>query len=194
MKTEPVDPEVLVTPVVALHSTTPTYDARWLVWKALQYPGNILEIGCHHGEMTREFAMLYPTRHVWTVDWVENNTMPEFQRPELLPSDKVNEHARYMPNVNLLLVNSRELDYDQLPGLSFVYIDGDHGYEGVKADSEKVLAYFAKSPKAARPACVVWHDYCTTGWTEGVGKYLDSRTDLNLVRVEGSTIVYLEIE
>lgn len=194
MKTVPINHAVETTPLVALHTTTPTRDARWLVWKARQYPGDVLEIGCYHGEMTREFAAMYPTRHVWTVDWAENSTLPDFQRPEVLPASRIGECVRYFPNVSLLLQDSKTIDYNRLPGISFVYIDGDHSYEGVKADSERVLDYFKRNPTSCRPACVVWHDYAQDGWTEGVGRYLDSRTDLDLVRVDGSTLVYLELK
>lgn len=195
MRIEPLADEVAAVKLQhAEHgSKTNPMDTRWLLWKAAQFQGSVLEIGCHRGHTTYELAMANPRRHVWAVDWAENTRLKDWQLCDLLPPSELCERARYLPNVNLLVLDSQYLDYSQLSGLSFVYIDGDHSLEGVKVDTELALAYFARSPKSGHPACIVWHDYAEDG-PFGVGPYLRTRTDLDLIRVKNSTLVYMEIE
>jgi predicted O-methyltransferase YrrM len=44
-------------------------------------------------------------------------------------------------------------------GVDFIFIDGDHSYEGVKADVDVWL------PKLNKNALIIFHDI---GWAEGV--------------------------
>lgn len=195
MRIEPYDPECHKVPLRHPEhgSKTNPDDTRWLVWKAAQFPGDILEIGCHRGHTTYEWAVHQPRRQVWAVDWAENQGLHDWQLCDKLPAGEICERARYCTNVRLVLQDSKTLQYPLLSGISFVFIDGDHSLDGVRADTENVLAFLTTNPKVRKPACVVWHDYSDSG-PLGVGPYLRSRMDLDLVRVEGSTLVYMEMD
>ena len=49
----------------------------------------------------------------------------------------------------------------------FVFIDGSHSYEAVKADTERVLPFVAEG------GVIAWHDYGSSVLSHGVYKYLN---------------------
>jgi hypothetical protein len=125
-----------------------------------------------------------------------------------MPLDQVSEgvpqvigrHALPFPNVAVRNMNSRLLDYGQLAAefgeIGFVFIDGDHSYEGVKADTELALQYLVARPEGGM---VVWHDVSETHpeWV-GVLKYLEELaakfTAWQIVRIEGTWLAYLVVK
>lgn len=151
---------------------TPPHETQLLVHLAGTVAGNILEIGCNNALTTREFALAYPDRQVFGIDYVEEvNTMVPEQQYER-PVQEFGKWAHDLPNVTLRLQNSRTLDYAALPDIGVIFIDGDHSYEGVKADTELALAYaFARK----NPTLVMWHDYNADhpAWVQ-VKAYLDA--------------------
>lgn len=150
---------------------TPPHETQLLVYLAGTVPGNILEIGCNNALTTREFALAYPDRQVFGIDYLEEqNTMVPEQQYER-PVEEFGKWAAGLPNVTLQLVNSRTLEYEAFPDIGVVFIDGDHSYEGVKADTELALAYFKKRGHGL----ILWHDYSPThpAWVQ-VKAYLDS--------------------
>lgn len=63
--------------------------------------------------------------------------------------------AKKMPNVTLLKGNSFTYDFEKSEKkYDMIFIDGDHHYEAVKNDTEKVFNYLRKET-----GVVVWHDY-----------------------------------
>lgn len=63
--------------------------------------------------------------------------------------------AKEIPNVTLLKGNSFTYDFEKLgKKYDMVFIDGDHHYEAVKNDTEKVFSHLIKET-----GVVVWHDY-----------------------------------
>lgn len=192
MKQEPYPIEATGVKLALNHTKTPQSDAQWLVWKARQTVGDFVEIGTNRGEMALELSLLSEDRHVWTCDYPGNTTIQDWQKSEVLPAVEIGVASRYRRNVHLIIEDSKKLDYDRVGPVGFVFIDGDHSAEGVTADGEKALKYFAEH-KLPRPACIVWHDY-GTGCMQGIKDYLDAKTNLDLRWVEGTTgIVYLDL-
>lgn len=165
-------PDALLSKYFTRNATymTKPWEISWMLWKIAQTPGNILEIGTHYGETTREFALAFPDRKIYAVDCPVNLTLPIPQRNEIPVASKVCEAARDLPNVQLIIQDSRTLGYRMLDDIGFVFIDGDHSYDGVAADSEKAFAHFA-----SRSGVVVWHD-CFPHEYIAVHAYLTSRS------------------
>lgn len=163
------------------HLLTPYIDLQVLVGLAKCYPGDILELGCHRGITTRVLAEQFPERRIYAVDWTSNPSIPDFQKGELQAKQELCVKAKDKPNVTVLDMNSNEFPYSDHPGISFVFIDGDHTYEGVKADSNKAVEAMSKRGK---PSCICWHDYHEVEEKMpeglGVGRYL--REELSKVR------------
>ena len=174
------------------------WEIQWLLWKAAQTTGNILEVGVNLGVTTREFSHAFPSRHIFAVDWI-NPAGPvhllEWQRGDSLQQqEKIGYCARALPNVVLLLQDSTTFDYTGRD-IGFVFIDGNHSFNGVKADTELALASFERT---RRPMTIAWHDYCATQTEphlyhrDDVGGYLDD-SDLPIRWVEGTILAYLDL-
>jgi hypothetical protein len=58
------------------------------------------------------------------------------------------------PNIKNIDANSHTYDFSGLGTFDLVFIDGDHTYEGVRNDTEKVFANCIK-----QDTIVFWHDY-----------------------------------
>jgi len=75
-----------------------------------------------------------------------------------LPEDYINQHgafSRNLPNVTHLEGNTRSYDFAALQRkFDLVFIDGDHHFEMVKNDTEKVFQHLVHEK-----SIVVWHDY-----------------------------------
>jgi hypothetical protein len=147
---------------------TPVNDLRVLLYLAAQTPGNILEIGCNEGITTKELAVAFPARKVYGVDYIGPVvTMCPDQRWER-PAH-IGVHCLDIPNAIIFNQLSSNLDYSTCPGVNFIFIDGDHTYEGVKSDTEKAIAFL----KSVGGGTIVWHDYKEDAACYGVKKYLD---------------------
>ena len=149
---------------------TKPWEVAWMLWKLSTTEGDVLEIGAHYGETTREFALAFPSKTIYAVDCPVNSELPERQRNELPDATRVFQEALHMPNVRFLTQNSCTLDYSTLASVGFVFIDGDHSYAGVSADSEKAFAHFA-----SRRGVIAWHD-CFPHDYIAVHAYLSSQS------------------
>jgi SAM-dependent methyltransferase len=200
MRTEPYPAQAKA---IELHSNnlpwTPAHDIRVLLWVAdnLQ-TGDILEIGCNNGATTRELALRYPERAVIGVDYVtETPTMVSEQLYEM-PRVEFGKYAVGLRNVELRNENSRMLDYSRFPNVRLVFIDGDHSYAGVKADTELALAALESSGREfprAGAAALVWHDVYPNApdWCQ-VWQYLEAEIAPRypgLNRIEDSHVAVL---
>ena len=65
--------------------------------------------------------------------------------------------------------------------IDFIFIDGDHLYDGVKKDCDAFL------PLVKPGGFVLFHDY-NSSW-EGVKKAVDERSDLKIIEIVDSTLV-----
>lgn len=193
MRTLPIPAAALERPLsVDVGRWTPPQETQLLAFLSTQAPlGAILEIGCNNGLTTREFALSNPDRMVYAVDFVSPlNTMVDEQQYEL-PTQEFGKWCAGLPNVQLFNENSREWDYTRAP-FTFVFVDGDHSYEGVKADTERALAHLPSG------SILVWHDYEPThpAWCQ-VKRYIDEEMEPRfgdlLVHYEGTWSVALEL-
>lgn len=160
---------------------TPERDIRPLLWLIERSAGDILEIGCADGCTTRILAESFPRRQIYAVDW-SANPVSDTCRPANLC-----EQAAQLPNVHVIDTDSRSVSYPE--SIGFVYIDGDHSWDGVRADSERAFL-FGRSHEVT----IAWHDYGSNVHT-AVAQYLDqlSEKGVNLCWVEESQIVFTRL-
>ena len=124
-----------------------------LLHLAAQVPGDIVEIGVNRGLSTRMLATFFPQKTIHAVDFAAGSTLHPGQRSEL-PRIAC-EAARHLGNVKVYDVNSQSLDYRSFnANIGLIFIDADHTYEGVKADTERAFEYMR-----GRAGIVAWHDY-----------------------------------
>jgi SAM-dependent methyltransferase len=149
MKLVKIEPESQSGRLIYENGPVPAKLTRWLRWKAAQASGDFLEIGCGAGHLTRELAVVCPHRRIWAV--------------EAATFDKVAEHARYLPNVSLVLCDHTEVDYDALSGISLIIINADTDIDSLQVQTERALC-FVKSRKSLRPGCLIWHSANHDRW------------------------------
>ena len=170
-------------------SWNPTVDSKILCYLSDRIDGNILEVGCNRGGTCYMFAVRNKERQVIGIDNCADSTMRPTQQWEHPKVDELGIEARNLLNVRIIDHNSRTFDYEDLGGVTFIFIDGDHTYEGVKADTEKALEYL----KRHYGGMIVWHDYKTDGW--GVKKYVEELAEsMEIYHFAGSWIAYTRIE
>ena len=159
-------------------------DVRIILWLLAQSEGDICEVGTCEGELAYHIAKQFPDRQLISLDWpVISETMDRLQQNEVLPRARIGHLSRHLPNVRLVLGDSRV--FVPPSSIGAVFIDGDHSFEGVRADTELWLPYFEKRGRGL----LIWHDYAT-GWM-GVRQYLDS-LPLNINHI--GTVAYYELK
>jgi len=132
-------------------------------------PGaNVLEIGSYVGVSSCHLAagLLRRGGRLFCVDTWNNETMPEGPRDTY--ADFLNNTRRFAGTIRPLRMRSAELlaAHLQLP-LDLVFIDGDHSYEAVRADFERV------APWLAPQGLIALHDVTTyPGVSRLVGELL----------------------
>ncbi len=156
---------------------TPEPDTRALLWLADQTSGGIVEIGCHHGDTTREFALRFADRRITGIDCTE-------KRKAWKPEGETGHKAKALPNVTILDLDTNGIapnDYT-LWDCDFIYIDADHTYTGVRADSLPAICYMRK-----RSGIIAWHDYKLD--CPGVKDFLEEM-DLPIQHIEGTMLAF----
>jgi predicted O-methyltransferase YrrM len=122
------------------------FDEAALLWKTVKATGgDILEIGRNQGGSTALLAAAGIDRAVYSID-VRDRTHAAVR--DFL------EQPQIKPRVHLLLADSRQA----LPGRTFglLFIDGDHSFEGVLADT---MAHWNRLRDAGTfPALAAFHD------------------------------------
>lgn len=106
-------------------------------------PGIIVEIGVYGGRLSRRLLEVPTLKRLFLVDSWEGVT-PKRQPPFFLKweknamaalAERVKEWAEQTPKVTVLHMRSVEAvtEFDD-GSVDFLYVDGDHTFEGVKAD------------------------------------------------------------
>lgn len=163
---------------------------QWFGWKARQCAGNLLEIGTHFGHTTRELACACHDRIVFTVDYTASaEAMHPDQRREMPTLQEIGIEARGLPNVFISIQRSESFDYFR-KNIGFVFIDGDHSYEGVRADTRTALASLVQEPRALT---LVWHDVYNHSWV-GVKRFLETEmTALPVCALAETHVAYADL-
>jgi hypothetical protein len=169
-------------------STRP-WEIQWMVEKARYLSGNICEVGVFQGETTLEFASAYPDRKVFAVDLPKDDVCKFFTQ---MTWEKVCSKAKHLPNVDLRFEGNSftpTLEMD----IRFVFIDGDHSWEGVRRDTEKFIGYFRST---GRNGIIVWHDYYPQDedWGMKVYDYLNALSAAEpILHVANTSLCYLNL-
>ncbi|HPT14734.1 MAG TPA: class I SAM-dependent methyltransferase [Bacteroidales bacterium] len=109
------------------------------------------EIGTWRGESVANVASI--AHECFTMD------LPDAEKRILGYDDEyISQHAvlsKHLPNVTHLKANSRSFDFSSLNRkFDLVFIDGDHHYESVLNDTQKIFKHLVHDN-----SIVVWHDY-----------------------------------
>jgi len=151
---------------------TSAIEVKFLCWLARETEGNVVELGCNKGLTTRDLARSNPGKIIYAVDNFATRSQPnDWQHAERPSPDDFCVHARELENVVVLHGDSARLNYDALRDVRLVFIDGDHTFEAVRADTERARAHLERTGGG----WLVWHDYYAGGpfWV-GVRRYVDS--------------------
>lgn len=144
--------------------------------------GRIFEFGTYRGQTTCGLAAVCRDAKIYTLN---------------LPPD---DDPRYAPFIGMYIASSPDREritqifsdsqtFDTTPyreSMDYIFIDGDHSYEGVKNDTEKALQLLKPG------GIIVWHDYAAK--SPGVLEYLSEFSqDRPLFRIRKTCLaVYVE--
>lgn len=149
-------------------------------------PRRILELYTAEGDTSLALARSCPSAAVVTVDIVQELGVgkPTGEVPSRASVGRAFRSLHESQHISSQVIDPREFVWSSLGDFDFVFIDGDHSYEGVVADTLRAL-------RVANPGAVlVWDDY----WSPcpDVMRFVDemNHTENWLVRVEGSRIVF----
>ena len=110
----------------------------------------IFEFGTFLGRTTYHLAALNPDAHVWTLD------LPRSENPWRF-ADYVGSYFRSTPVADrITMIRQNAYEFDPAPfarSMDFIWVDGDHSYEGVKNDTEKAFRMVAPG------GAIMWHDF-----------------------------------
>lgn len=171
----------------AVFSFTSSLELAMLLELAMACPRGAvaLEIGSHLGASARYLAagLAKQGGRLYCVDTWNNDAMREGQRDTFAEFSR--NTAAVSDVITQLRMRSTEVDISRIDGpISLLFIDGDHAYEGVKADFkhyEQVLA---------QDSVVAFHD--ATHY-EGVGRFVGELLATGMWSVSGQvhSLVYL---
>jgi hypothetical protein len=139
-------------------------------------PGHIVEIGTHLGHTAKEIATAFPTRSLFCVDCCA----PEYG----LKLEDIGSATKGMNNVALTIMDSKL--YAIPSGTGVIFIDGDHTWEGVKADTENALRHYK-----THQGLIVWHDYNQEFEVMPYLEWIRFRNCLNIYHVQNSSLAFL---
>jgi hypothetical protein len=129
-------------------------------------PRAIIEIGTFRGGTTWHLFHNAPAEAVvYTFDLPSGVGENDLTDPQLAATTS-REFLPQSPRVQLRLVNTRTWDGVLESKVQFAFIDGNHNYDAVRNDTEKVLRLLDEE------ACVCWHDCLGKEYGYGVHRYL----------------------
>lgn len=142
------------------------------------YAGNILEIGAFEGEGTRQLALRFPDRKIYTIDpFIEDGyttAATEHQRGSDLPKQRAafDNNTHQFANVVLFDCTSKDFMAVQTDladlDIGCVIIDGSHHYPDVTLDSDLALRCLAH-----RPGLIVFDDLAIQDVNLAVQEFVD---------------------
>lgn len=148
------------------------------------HPASVFEIGTFKGRTTRLIAdMTGESTRVYTLDLPPDELAKGgyfSQDQHHLVGQSIHALA-FQRKITQVYGNSRTFDFSPFYGqIDFVFIDGDHSYEGVKSDTENALKM------VRRGGVIVWDD-CNERHTPGVVQCLRETASMRTVfRLEGT--------
>lgn len=154
------------------------WECKWMLEQIERIQGHILEIGTHTGGTAREIALAFPTRNLFCVDVCD----PAYG----IPVDQIGIRARGLPNVTLTIQDSKL--YEIPSGTGVIFIDGDHTWEGVKADTEKAMHHFR-----THSGIIIWHDYNQEFEVMPYLEWFAFKYHRNVLHVQNTSLAFLTI-
>ncbi len=160
---------------VFTHLTDDEKTALYITVKSFSKPINAVEIGSYYGASSCFIAeALSKKSKLYCIDTWENDKMiNEGDDPNdenLKPKDTYNEFLINTKKYKRKIISIRKWSTQaiddvkkQIDKIDFLFIDGDHNYEGVKKDWELY------SPLLKSGSVIAFHD---TGWAKGVLKVI----------------------
>lgn len=138
---------------------------EWLIDKTVNQwdkPKNILEIGCYDGGST--YYLTQFAKEMVTMDWHKE---PRFDALDLLSKHKSGGlQFQYVGGDSHNPNNIRHAISRFIEPFSFAFIDGDHSYEGAKADFQNIVPYLPEG------CAVVFHDIVISDFHHDHGCYV----------------------
>lgn len=162
-----------------------------MVVKAYLKPGeNFLEIGTFDGNTISNVANNVPANSMcYTIDLpigVESLDEKYLGGDKDLVDSRAGKHFKHRgrKNIQQFYSDSTKFDFAQVV-FSGAFIDGAHHYEGVKIDTENVLAHIK------RPGFVMWHDFY--GYNDVAELLYEYAKTYPIKRLAGTNICFLAL-
>lgn len=153
--------------------------------------GNIIEIGTWFGKTTYELAIKYPSKIVYTIDYIGDDLEldPDINRGLIKNKKDLCKYAKDLINVKFIFANSNSIDFNQFNNVDFIFIDGSHEFSGIKSDYEKSKEYLLKH----NGGIIAFHDI-RVGHTDVPKfiKYLSEKEDV--FTFNNCNVGYVKIE
>lgn len=150
-------------------------------------PRTIVEFGTNLGIGTCLLAWLNPQAELTTVDIREHTQL--YGVPVTVKIGHLARHQKLRCDY-VTRWNSCNYKADSRGGVNLCFIDADHNYEAVLADSHRAWANRSRG----RPWCIIWHDHndrhpgvvqAVAEFCALVGVKLQSRPDSDTVWIQG---------
>ena len=158
----------------------PTYTTNYELFKLYELAKSLpkeaiaLEVGSYIGASSLMIAKgLKDKSKLFCIDTWNNDAMTEGNW------DSYQEFSKNIKTVEDKIITirntSEQAGIDFNKNIDFIFIDGDHSYEGVKKDID---IWF---PKLKSKGIIIMHDI---GWAEGVNKVINENIHPNLSKFE----------
>lgn len=131
-------------------------------WLYARRPHNVLEIGVRHGGTSALWHGLC-TGRVVGIDWEGQDGLGK-ENTRRLHSELIRTYPRFESIIGDSHSVTTIEEADKGESYDFIFIDGDHSYEGVAND------FINYRPLLSEGGCVAFHDIVDTPITRGAGQ------------------------
>lgn len=164
---------------------------QFVAWLCGQGKGNAVELGCNYGLTSLQICANNPRLELYGVDYVDSPLDGPQIHEQPKGVDQIGLHARKQSNFHPLNVRSAEVDYAALPHIGKIFVDADHKYASVKADSDHVLEFL----RTRSCGIIIWHDCYDAGYNQDwsqVRQYLEAEVEptLPLYKLANSAVAF----